>query len=823
MAVAEQVVIDLIARTEVLERQLRLAGRNADRELSGIESRTRRFASLLTGLLAGVSAAALVKEYLELADASKTLDAQLRLATAGFGTFAQATDDVRRISAETRAGLQETASLYGNFARAGKDLGSTQEDVARATETFSKALKISGADSNQAASATLQFGQALASGALRGDELNSVLEAAPRLTTLLTDSMGKSKGEIKALGEAGELTSEKLLNALTNKKFTDGIDSEFRELPVTFGDAMTQVENAAIITFGAFDRGGQFSTALANFVTDGSDGFKQLEQDAVDMGIAVRASIEGLVGAFGPIFDEARRFFEYVNGQSAKVDIGRDVDKSLGQIDTVTNWLANKSYLGQKLNGTRFDINGSDLQGRYRRDRDAADLRLRRENGLTLAPTRSAFELANQARQAGVAALAPKPSPAAAKKTGGASAANKAAAEARKAEQERLRAIRDDAASARDSAQLQDDINAAKAALATATEDVLRFQLDAIESERKQQVDDIETQVKLGKLGREEADRRILVNSELAGLRNELVKRRAAEAKAAQEAARYRDEASTLQVEAQLLDSREARRDVELRILDLAYKEEEAAIRRAAANGEIADLDEALANMRRRRSAETESTNRAAEGPLSRYRRDLNNPDRANDEVESAVIDQLEGVRDSITSAVQKTLGIKNPILAALINSFIEQQLIKPFLNGLGGGGGGGGILSSIGGLIGIKIPGFAKGTNFAPGGPALVGEDGPEIVDLPRGARVIPNDQLNARAAASMTGLAAASTTRIVQPIVQQTVHVDARNSVTPAGFAQQILAAAGQQAQQVAGAMGQNILKAVPGRIATFQRDGT
>lgn len=822
MAVSEQVIIEVLGRVDSLEREMRRAGQTTDRQLSGIESRVRKFAGTLSGLFAGVSAAVLVSEFLQLADASKTIDAQLRLATAGFGTFAKAQEDARRIAADTRSGLTETTALYGNFARAGKDLGATQDDVARATETFSKTLKISGADANQAASATLQFGQALASGALRGDELNSVLEAAPRLATLLTESMGKSKGEIKALGEAGQLTSDKLLNALTNKKFTDGIDSEFRELPVTFGDAMSQVENAAIITFGAFDRGGQFSTALANFITDGSDGFKELEQDAVDMGIAVRANIEGLVGAFGPIFDEAKRFFEFVNGQSAQIDIGRDIDKSLGDIDRFTKWLSGDTAIEKFVNKaiTGNESIATDFQGRYRRGRDAADLRGRRDNGRALPGASAAFSMLDRARKAGEQALAPKSSPAA-KKTGGASAANKAAAEARKAEQERLRAIRDDAASARDSAQLQDDINAAKAALATATEDVLRFQLDAIESERKQQVDDIETQVKLGKLGREEADRRILVNSELAGLRGELVKRRAAEAKEAMQAAQYRSEASTLQAEAQLIDARKARRDVELRILDYAYKEEELAIRRQAANGEITNLDEELAKMRRRRVAETESTNRASEGPLSRYRRDLNNPDRANDEVENAVIDQLEGVRDSITSAVQKTLGIKNPILAALINSFIEQQLIKPFLNGFGGGGGG--ILSSIGGLIGIKIPGFAKGTNFAPGGPALVGEDGPEIVDLPRGARVIPNDQLNARAAASMTGLAAASTTRIVQPIVQQTVHVDARNSVNPAGFAQQILAAAGQQAQQVAGAMGQNILKAVPGRIATFQRDGT
>ncbi|WP_169794989.1 tape measure protein [Novosphingobium barchaimii] len=812
---------------------MRRAGRDTDRQLGGIESRVRKFASTLSGLFAGVSAAALVGEFLQLADASKTIDAQLRLATAGFGTFAKAQEDARRIAADTRSGLTETTALYGNFARAGKDLGATQNDVARATETFSKTLKISGADANQAASATLQFGQALASGALRGDELNSVLEAAPRLATLLTDSMGKSKGEIKALGEAGELTSDKLLNALTNKKFTEGIDSEFRELPVTFGDAMTQVENAAIITFGAFDRGGQFSTALANFITDGSDGFKELEQDAVDMGIAVRASIEGLVGAFGPIFDEARRFFEYVNGQSAKVDLGRDVDKSLGQIDSVTNWLANKSYLGQKLNGTQFDIDGSDFQGRYRRDRDAADLRLRRENGLTLAPTRSAFELANQARQAGIAALTPRAQPAASgKKTGGASAANKAATEARKAEQERLRAIRDDATSARDSAQLQDDINAAKSALATATEDVLRFQLDAIESERKQQVDDIETQVKLGKLGREEADRRILVDSELAGLRNELVKRRATEVKAAQEAARSRDEASTLQVEAQLLDSREARRDVELRILDLAYKEEEAAIRRAAANGEIADLDEALANLRRRQSAETESTNRAAASPLEQRRQQVRETAaNMNDAIESIELDAVDNLADGIADASAEFIkmgGIAGQVINQIIADLIKLQ-IKQAIFGGSGGGGLGGILGGIGGLLGVGGGAAASSASqitvtrggalgFASGGYTGDGPVNEPAGIVHKGEYVIPANAVkrlgvqnlaamaNGRAAAAMTGVSAAGASpRAVQQTVvvqvQANDYFDAKVKQGAAAVAAPIAMASGVQAQTGAG----------------------
>lgn len=135
---------------------IRLAA-SVDRAMGGI-----------AGAVASVSFVALAQGFLAVADEAKKLDAQLRLATQGFGSFGKAQEDVRRIADATRSGLSETASLYGNFVRGAKELGASQEDAARATETFSKTLKISGADANQAASATLQFGQALASGALRG-------------------------------------------------------------------------------------------------------------------------------------------------------------------------------------------------------------------------------------------------------------------------------------------------------------------------------------------------------------------------------------------------------------------------------------------------------------------------------------------------------------------------------------------------------------------------------------------------------------------------------------------------------------------------------
>src|SRR3546814_1560541 len=109
----------------------------------------------------------------------------------------------------TRNGLAETTDLYATFMRNGRELGITQDQAAKATETFAKTLKISGAGAAEASSATTQFSQALASGVLRGDEFNGIMESSPRLARLLADSLDVPVGSLRAMAEQGELTADK--------------------------------------------------------------------------------------------------------------------------------------------------------------------------------------------------------------------------------------------------------------------------------------------------------------------------------------------------------------------------------------------------------------------------------------------------------------------------------------------------------------------------------------------------------------------------------------------------------------------------------------
>ena len=213
------------------ERSILSLETTANRATTRIGNSFSAMGQRVAGFVGGFALGTIISELGAMADQAKQLDAQLRLATAGFGTFGQAQSDVSRIAADTRSSLEATSALYGGFARAARATGRNQDDAARATQTFAEALKIGGAGAAEAASATLQFNQALQSGVLRGDEFNSILEASPRIARLLADAIGVPIGQLRAMAEQGKITSDVLFRALTDRKFTAGIDAEFKVLP----------------------------------------------------------------------------------------------------------------------------------------------------------------------------------------------------------------------------------------------------------------------------------------------------------------------------------------------------------------------------------------------------------------------------------------------------------------------------------------------------------------------------------------------------------------------------------------------------------------
>lgn len=188
--------------------------------------------SALTGAIRGIANAA---------DGYSLMNARLKLATSSQEEFNTAQAELRRIATATQTPLESLATLYGRISRPLKEAGRSQSDILKVTEAVATSFRVSGASAQEAENGVIQFAQALGSGALRGDEFNSVAEQAPRLMQALADSIGVPVGALKEMASQGELTASVVTDALVSQ--LDVLRAEAESLPETVGGAMTAMSD----------------------------------------------------------------------------------------------------------------------------------------------------------------------------------------------------------------------------------------------------------------------------------------------------------------------------------------------------------------------------------------------------------------------------------------------------------------------------------------------------------------------------------------------------------------------------------------------------
>lgn len=158
------------------------------------------------------------------------------------GELQNTLDSIYRISQQAGQEYTSTADLFQKVARNQRDLGLSTAESLALTESIGKAMTIGGGSNAAQAAALTQLGQALGSGVLRGDELNSIIEQSPRLAEAIATSFGVSVGKLKDLGKQGKLTSKELARGLL--KQAELLNAEFEKMPKTFGRGMTLMRNA---------------------------------------------------------------------------------------------------------------------------------------------------------------------------------------------------------------------------------------------------------------------------------------------------------------------------------------------------------------------------------------------------------------------------------------------------------------------------------------------------------------------------------------------------------------------------------------------------
>ena len=217
--------------------------------------------------LAGLFAAAFsAREVAQAAEAYTQIRNRLALVTDSTESLAQAQDAVFQIAQNSRQPLDATAELYQRIATNADALNLSASGVAGVVDTINKSLAISGTSGQAAEAALVQLGQAFASGTLRGEELNSVLEQAPALAKTLADGLGVPVGKLRELGETGKLSAQNVIQALESQ--AAAVDQQFSKIQVTGGQAMTALGNSLTRVIGELDQASGASAAFGETILD---------------------------------------------------------------------------------------------------------------------------------------------------------------------------------------------------------------------------------------------------------------------------------------------------------------------------------------------------------------------------------------------------------------------------------------------------------------------------------------------------------------------------------------------------------------------------
>ncbi|HEC2557196.1 TPA: tape measure protein [Raoultella ornithinolytica] len=209
---------------------------------------TERSMSSLSGVAVSLAAALSVKQVSEYADAWATVNNKLDNSLRPNEQLADVTERVFNITQQTRGSLDATASLYARLERATRQYGTSAGDLSKLTTIINQGFVVSGATAQEAENAIIQLSQGLASGALRGEEFNSVNEQGNRLIVALADSMGVSIGEMRNMAAQGKLTTDVVVNGLLSQGAVIG--KEFANTTTTISQALQVAGNNITKFFG---------------------------------------------------------------------------------------------------------------------------------------------------------------------------------------------------------------------------------------------------------------------------------------------------------------------------------------------------------------------------------------------------------------------------------------------------------------------------------------------------------------------------------------------------------------------------------------------
>ena len=187
----------------------------------------------------------LVSGIVSMSDELTQTTARLNLMNDGLQSTADLQELIYQSAMRSRGAYNATADAVAKMGLLASDAFSSNQETIAFVEQLNKQFKIAGTSAEGQTAAMLQITQAMGSGVLRGEELNSVFEQAPTIIQSIADYLGVSVGEIRSMAQEGELTASIVKSALLSS--AEETNQKFNEIPLTWSDVWTQASNMAIM------------------------------------------------------------------------------------------------------------------------------------------------------------------------------------------------------------------------------------------------------------------------------------------------------------------------------------------------------------------------------------------------------------------------------------------------------------------------------------------------------------------------------------------------------------------------------------------------
>lgn len=230
--------------------QIRLA-REKQKELDDqqkkLESSTSSLIGKVKSLVAAYAGMQAIQGLVTLSDTMTQTTARLDMMNDGLQTTAELNQMIYESAQRSRGSYQQTADMVAKLGNLAGDAFNSSAELVAFAEQLNKQITLSGASTQAADAAMLQLTQAMSSGMLRGEELNSILEQTPTIAQSIAKYMGVSTGEMRELASEGAITADVVKNALFAA--AEETNAKFEEMPLTWAQVATSIQNTAIMAF----------------------------------------------------------------------------------------------------------------------------------------------------------------------------------------------------------------------------------------------------------------------------------------------------------------------------------------------------------------------------------------------------------------------------------------------------------------------------------------------------------------------------------------------------------------------------------------------